>query len=63
MLSKLKSIVKYLFLFLVGGSAYVGTELLYRGYSHWTMFIVGGLCFICVGLINNIFSWNILLEL
>lgn len=30
-------------LFLLGGSAYVGLELAWRGVSHWTMFVAGGL--------------------
>lgn len=40
---------KYLALFSVGGSAYVGLELLYRGRSHISMFGAGGLCFLLLG--------------
>ena len=40
---------KYLTLFWVGGSAYVGLELLYRGRSHISMFGAGGLCFLLLG--------------
>lgn len=47
-----------LILFGVGGMLYVFIELLWRGYSHWTMFIVGGICFVAVGLINEILSWE-----
>lgn len=50
----IKQILKYLFLLTVGGSIYVCIELLARGFSHWTMFLVGGLCFVIVGLINEI---------
>lgn len=59
MLDKIKNHVKtctfckLLILFIIGGFIYVGIELAYRGYSHWTMFILGGLCFICIGGINN----------
>ena len=35
--------------FTVGGSAYVGLELLYRGRSHISMFGAGGLCFLLIG--------------
>lgn len=28
-------------------------ELLWRGSSHWSMFILGGACFLIVGLINE----------
>lgn len=50
--------VKYLILLCVGGLLYCGIELLFRGHTHPTMFFVGGLCFVCVGLINNIISWK-----
>lgn len=33
-------------------------ELFYRGWTHWTMFILGGICFICLGLINEIIPWE-----
>lgn len=36
-------------------------EMLFRGWSHWTMFILGGVCFICLGLINEIIPWEMLL--
>ena len=37
-----------LLLFLIGGSGYVLLELLWRQYSHWTMFLAGGLCFLLI---------------
>lgn len=40
---------KYLSLFCLGGGAYVGLELLYRGRSHISMFGAGGLCFLLLG--------------
>lgn len=54
----MKQIIKEPILFCVGGMAYNVVEVLYRGYTHWTMFVVGGLCFILIGLINEIFSWE-----
>lgn len=36
-------------LFTIGGGAYVVLELLYRGRSHWTMFVLGGGCFLAIG--------------
>lgn len=36
-------------LFCLGGGAYVGLELLWRGRSHWSMFAAGGLCFLLIG--------------
>lgn len=44
---------KNLILFAFGGIAYVIIELLWRGWSHKFMFILGGLCFVLVGLINE----------
>lgn len=51
--------IRPLILILVGGLLYLLIEILFRGYSHWTMFIVGGLCFYFVGLINETnISWD-----
>ena len=33
----------------LGGGAYVGLELLWRGRSHWSMFLTGGVCFLLIG--------------
>lgn len=49
---------KYLILFDTGGLLYVILELLWRGWSHWSMFILGGICFIALGLINEVFPWD-----
>ena len=47
------------FLFLIGGALYYLIEVLWRGYSHWTMFILGGICFVIMGLLNEYkFKWN-----
>ena len=59
---RLKSVLKYIFLFLTGGCIYYLIEVLWRGYSHWSMFILGGICFVLIGLINILFSWKTLLE-
>ena len=49
---------KYLFLFGVGGLLYILIELIWRGRSHWTMFLLGGICFVFLGLINEVLSWQ-----
>ena len=36
-------------LFCIGGLGYVGLELLWRGWSHSTMFFTGGTCFLLLG--------------
>lgn len=42
----------------IGGLLYVLVELAFRGRSHWTMFLVGGLCFWLIGLINEVLPWE-----
>ena len=58
MMNKLKIITKYLLLGIIGSIIYMSLEILWRGYTHWTMGILGGICFICIGLINEILSWE-----
>lgn len=48
---------------MAGGASYFVIETLWRGYSHWLMFIIGGLSFVLIGLINEIFSWDIPIEI
>lgn len=45
--------MKHIVLFTFGGILYLLTELLWRGFSHWSMFFLGGVCFLAVGLINE----------
>ncbi|MGN0977241.1 MAG: hypothetical protein ACI4PH_04225 [Faecousia sp.] len=47
-------IAKRAALFGIGGSAYVGLELLYRGFSHISMFGAGGLCFLLIGQLKKL---------
>ena len=42
-------IIKKLTIFLLGGTAYVMLELLWRGRSHISMFLAGGLCLLLIG--------------
>ena len=53
-----KVICKYMTLLLIGGGLYVLVELIWRGRSHWTMFLLGGFCFVTLGLINEIIPWD-----
>ena len=46
-------ILRKIILFLFGGSAYVGLELLWRGRSHGSMFLAGGLCFLLLGALHR----------
>lgn len=36
---------RFLILFSVGAFGYSFLEILWRGYTHWTMFFLGGICF------------------
>lgn len=40
-------------LFCAGGCAYVGLEFLWRGWSHGSMFLAGGTCFLLLGQMNS----------
>lgn len=46
-----------------GGVIYYVAECLWRGYSHWTMFLLGGLCFVLIGGINEGLDWDMPLVL
>lgn len=41
-------------LFYLGGCAYMGLELLWRGRSHGSMFAAGGTCFLLIGHLNHV---------
>ena len=51
---RLNYLLVYYALYFIGGFVYVGIELLFRGRSHYTMFIVGGICFLLVGSLNEV---------
>ena len=63
MMDKLKPALKHAVLAAVGGSVYVLLELVLRGRSHWTMFLLGGLCFVLIGLLNEVIPWEMPLLL
>ncbi len=53
---------KALILFLIGGATYYGIEVLWRGHSNWTMAVVGGICFLIIGSLNEKYlDWNMCL--
>ena len=53
-----RELCKNLILCLIGGALYMGVELLWRGRTHWTMGLVGGLCFVLIGGLNNYLPWE-----
>ena len=54
----MNKLLKYYTLGTLGGTVYVFIELMWRGYSHWSMFLLGGMCFIALGLINEVIPWE-----
>ncbi len=54
----MKAILKAIILMAAGGMLYALFEIGFRGYTHWTMIIVGGLCFYLIGLINETNLWK-----
>lgn len=58
-----KKITKHLTLFLIGGGVYQLIEFLWKtlrtgGTLHWSMFLLGGFCFLIIGAINEYFPWD-----
>lgn len=54
----MRRLLKPLILIVIGGLLYVLIEHLWRGYSHWTMFFVGGISFWMIGCINEYVDWD-----
>ena len=46
----MKHIKKYGLLFILGAVGYAAMETIWRGHTHWSMMIAGGLCFILFSL-------------
>ena len=61
MINLFKQTFKYLFLFIMGGIIYYYIEIAYRQHSHWTMLILGGTCYVLIGAINEVISWEMAL--
>lgn len=57
-MEQIKLLLKYIFFFFIGGGIYYGVEILWRGYSHWSMFGLGGICFIFAGIQNECIPWD-----
>lgn len=49
---------KALVLFLFGAVLYAAIEILWRGHTHWTMAVLGGLLFLLLGGLNNWLPWE-----
>ena len=40
----------------LGGLGYMALELLWRGWTHGSMFLLGGLCFVLIGNLDRLFQ-------
>ena len=52
----LRGIKKYALFFLVGGLGYAAIEIIWRGRTHWSMMIAGGLCFVFFSIVADLFT-------
>ena len=59
----MKTALKFAALALCGGGTYFAIEMIWRGHSHWTMAVLGGICFVLIGGINEFFPWEMPLAL
>ena len=55
-------ICEYAIVYMLGSVGYCVIELLWRGYSHWTMTVTGGLCFVIIYLTNRMMQGYSLLK-
>lgn len=51
--------LKYILFFFIGGFTYCGIETLFRGYSHISMLIAGGVCFLLIDYMNQRYKYEI----
>lgn len=54
-----RHVLKEIIFAIIGGLIYILIELIWRGHTHISMFILGGICFVAIGLINELFSWEL----
>lgn len=54
----MKRLSEYLFLWAAGGCIYYGTEILFRGFSHWSMFVLGGICLVFFTMQGQLVHWQ-----
>lgn len=48
------SVLLHSALSVIGGLVYMGIEILWRGHTHWSMGVLGGLCFILIGILDEV---------
>ena len=53
-----KKICEYLLIWLVGGCLYYTFEVVFRGFSHWSMFVLGGICMCFCAWQGSVREWR-----
>lgn len=54
----MQKLSKYLFLWALGGVLYYTIEMIFRGFSHWSMFVLGGFCMLFFAVQGRACEWN-----
>ena len=55
---RIGNLTELIYLFFCGATIYMSIEVAYRGFTHWTMGIIGGICFVIIGGFNNYIDWG-----
>ncbi len=55
---RMKKVCEYIFLWILGGTIYYSLEMIFRGFSHWSMFLLGGICMQFFWLQGNSLKWE-----
>lgn len=50
--------MEYLFFWITGGCLYYSFELMFRGFSHISMFVLGGVCFLFFFVQGKMVGWK-----
>ena len=50
----MKKLLQHIVIAVIGGLTYMGIEILWRGHTHWTMGVLGGVCFALIGLLDEV---------
>lgn len=54
----MKKVSEYAVLWAIGGCLYYTFEFIFRGFSHWTMFVLGGICFLFCAVQGIVTNWE-----
>ena len=53
-----KTLLEYGSLWFIGGSIYYTLERIFRGFSHWSMFVLGGICLMFFAFQGKASNWS-----